>query len=170
MEEFRKRLQEGLFKAIQAENEGYHFYMMAARSAEDSRAREMFTLLAEEEESHMRFLKKQYKAIIDTGSLDREIKLGAPRKLIGPSPIFTDSFKNRVGSAGFEMSALSIGIQLELNSIEFYRAEAEAAEDETVKGFYTELTEWESGHYQTLLKQHDSMKEEYWHSAGFAPF
>jgi rubrerythrin len=68
------------------------------------------------------------------------------------------------------MSALSIGIQLELSSEQFYRQEAEAAEDPAVVKFFTELAEWESGHYHALLKQQESLKEEYWSKGGFAPF
>jgi rubrerythrin len=65
---------------------------------------------------------------------------------------------------------LSIGIQLELNAIEFYRAQSSITQNEQVKKFYSELADWEVGHYQILLKQHDYLKEDYWHSAGFAPF
>jgi len=42
------------------------------------------------------------------------------------------------------MSALSIGIQLELGAVHFYRAEAAAATDASVTAFYEELALWES--------------------------
>ena len=68
------------------------------------------------------------------------------------------------------MSALSIGIQLELDAMNFYKAQADAAEDDVVRGFFHELAEWETGHYQALLTQQGELKEDYWAAGGFAPF
>ncbi len=165
-----ERIKEGLFKAIQAEDEGYSFYRMAAGSSADPKGREIFQKLAEDELLHMDFLKKQLKAFTETGEADRNASLGTATEYLGESPIFSQGFKQRIGDAHQEMSALSIGIQLELNAIKFYKAEAGAVEDETVKKFYSELADWESGHYHALLKQYDSLKEDYWNAAGFAPF
>ena len=44
-----KRVSEALNKAMQAENEGYHFYQMASSNTQDSKGREVFQQLAEEE-------------------------------------------------------------------------------------------------------------------------
>ena len=165
-----KSLIEALVKAIQAEIEGQNFYMMSARSTDDQKGKEIFTQLAAEETEHAAYLKGQYKSIIETGAPDKTLKLGSRLQLTGSSPIFSAKIKSRVKDAHYEMTALSIGIQLELNAIKFYKEQAEAAEDATVKQLFTELADWESGHYHALLKQLDYLQEDYWNAAGFAPF
>ena len=56
-----------------------------------------------------------------------------------------------------------------MGSLSFYRQEAEAASDPIIKGFYTELAEWESGHYHALLRQQEALKDGYWSAGGFSP-
>jgi rubrerythrin len=68
------------------------------------------------------------------------------------------------------MTSLSIGIQLEADSMKFYRSESEATDDPEAKQFFSELAEWESGHYNALLRQYEELKEDYWSSGGFSPF
>lgn len=165
-----ERIKEGLFKAIKAENEGFNFYTMAANSTEDPKGAHTFKKLAGDELTHLEFLKQQYASFIETGRPSEKIMLGPPTEYTGFSPIFSENFRERIDDAHQEMSALSIGIQLELNAVRFYKVEAEAVSDVIVKKFYTQLSEWESGHYHALLKQYDSLKEDYWHAAGFAPF
>ena len=170
MDAATKRMTDGLAKAIQAEADGYHFYMMVTRSTSDPKGREVFHTLAQEELDHMRFLKEQYKALMETGKPDSNATLGARADLSGMSPIFSEQIQTRAKEAHFEMSALSIGVQLELSSIQFYKAEAEAASDSTVRDFYTELVDWETDHYRALLRQQEALKEDYWTESGFSPF
>jgi len=170
MDEATKRSAEGLLKAIQLEVDGQHFYRMAAKSTADPKGREVFERLAEEEQEHLSFLRTQYKSILETGAPNEEVKLGPQADLSGASPIFSDQIQARLQDAHYEMSALSIGIQLELSAIKFYRAEAAAVTEPTVGSFYTELAEWESGHYSALLRQQEMLKEDYWHAGGFYPF
>jgi rubrerythrin len=68
------------------------------------------------------------------------------------------------------MSALSIGVRLELYSMSFYKKQSEESPDPFVKRFFGELAEWEAGHYHALLKQLDALKDFYWEAAGFSPF
>ena len=170
MNEKNESVAEGLFEAMQAESEGYHFYLMAARSTQDPKGRRVFESLANEELEHLRFLQAQYKSVMDTGMPDGSVLLGKRGELPGPSPIFSEGIKSRVNEAHFEMSALSVGIRLELSSEKYYRDRSEKASDPVVRGFYGELAEWEAYHYQTLLRQQEALKEEYWASGGFSPF
>jgi rubrerythrin len=165
-----ERLLEGLKKAIQTEVDGYYFYQMAADTMSDSKGRELFRKLAEEELAHKQFLERQYKSIKETGKADKSVSLGDKTDLSGDNPIFSEDLKKRIGDAHYEMTALSIAIRLELNSIQHYKAEAEAAEDEDVKDFFMELVDWETGHYDALVRQDEALKEDYWNAAGFAPF
>jgi rubrerythrin len=166
----KKRVTDGLKQAIQAEIDGYHFYMMAARSTDDTKGREVFESLAQDEKEHVRFLSLQYDAFMEKGAPDPTATLGKRAELQGTSPIFSDQFRQRIAGAHYEMSALSIGISLELSAVNFYKEQAALSQDETVQTFYTELADWESGHYQALLKQQESLKEDYWSGGGFSPF
>lgn len=170
MDKATKRIAEGLLKAIQSEVDGQHFYRMAAKSTTDPKGREVFERLAREEEEHERFLKAQYESVLETGAPNEEVRLGPQADLSGASPIFSPGIRERLGEAHYEMSALSIGIQLELSAIKFYKAEADAVGDPTVRSFCSELAQWESGHYNALLRQQEMLKEDYWHAGGFYPF
>ena len=68
------------------------------------------------------------------------------------------------------MTALSIGIQLELSSVNFYAGEARDATVAEAKAFYEKLASWERGHLSALQRQADELKEEYWTEGHFWPF
>ena len=165
-----EQLAAGLQAAMRAEHQGYHFYTMAMKTTEDEKGRDIFSQLAEEEKEHLAFLRKQYKSIVETGLPNTTVDLGKPLDLSGASPIFSDRIRARLGSAHFEMTALSVGIQLELDAVRVYTRFADDAAVPAVEKFYRELAEWERGHYKALLAQEESLKEDYWSGNGFAPF
>lgn len=170
MDEATKRMAEGVLAAMRAETEGHHFYLMAARSTGDAQGKEVFEQLAHEELDHFEFLKKQYGALVKTGAPDGEAKLGSRLELRGDSPIFSSSLRNRLGEAHFEMTALSVGIQLELSAQTFYRKQGKEASNDAVRAFFEELAQWEAGHYEALYSQQESLKEDYWAGSRFSPF
>ena len=68
------------------------------------------------------------------------------------------------------MTALSVGMQLESSGMQFYEGQAGAASDQVVKQFFHELAEWESSHYQTLQRQFDLLKADYFGESGLPEF
>jgi len=170
MDKATERILEGLHKAIEAEAAGYHFYMMAARNTDDEQGREIFEKLADEEVDHLKFLKAHHKSFLANGTPDENAVLGKPLELSGTNPIFSSRLRERVKESHYEMSALSIGVELELNAVTFYKGEANAVGDPVVKEFYEHLAEWETGHYNALMKAKDELKEDYWSDGGFSPF
>jgi bacterioferritin (cytochrome b1) len=164
-----KVILEGILTAMKAEHEGFHFYSMAAQNTKDEQGREVFNQLAEDERQHLDFLKAQYAAMREKGMPDQSVSLGEKWVPTGSSPIFSDSLKRRVKEAHFEMTALSIGIQMELDAVKHYRKLSEEAADAFVKRFFLQLSDWESTHYQALLNQQDSLQEAYWSGNGFSP-
>jgi len=164
-----QRILDGLMKAMQAEVDGHNFYKMAANSAEDEKGKEVFKALAQDEVEHYVFLKAQYDSFLKNGKADTTVSLGKPSQS-ADSPIFSESFRSRLTEAHYEMTALSIGVQLEESAIKFYQKEAGAASDPIVKKFYTELAAWEETHHRRLLKQQQELTEDYWHAGGFYPF
>lgn len=164
------RLQEALRKAIEAEIEGQYFYGMAALSTEDGKGKEVFEWLASEEFHHAEFLKAQLRSLTDRGVVDTTLALGNPRRLADPYPIFSEEIKARSADAHYEMTALSVGVQLEENAIRFYKEQALAAPDQAMKKFFLELADWESGHYSALLRQQELLRDSYWTENRFSPF
>jgi rubrerythrin len=165
-----EKILKGLKEAITAEGDGYNFYMLAAENTSDEKGKEVFQMLAREEGDHIKYLRTQYESILNDGVPNSGIKLPKRKEFEGASPIFSSGLKSRIKDAHMEMSALSIGIQLELNAIKHYRDQAEIAEDPTIKDFFMELVEWESGHYELLSRQQEYLKEDYWAAGGFSPF
>jgi rubrerythrin len=143
---------------------------MAAKSTEDKKGREIFLRLAEEEMEHVDFLKKQFTSVIENGEPDAAALLEMPSDLSALSPIFSENLHNRIRDAHFEMTALSVGIHLELNSSDFYSKAASEAEDPVVQRFYKVLAKWELGHYRALVAEQETLKKDYWYQNGFMPF
>ena len=170
MDDATEALLSALETAIHAEVEGHFFYSMAARNTEDRKARAVFEHLAADEAHHARFLEDQHEAVRTTGTTNREAYLGETPAFEGPHPIFSDELVARAETAHYEMTAISIGVQLELSAIEFYRKQAEAASDPDVVGLFERLAAWESVHYHALLKQQDAVKGDYWDKGRFSPF
>ena len=165
-----KRLLNGLKKAIEFESSGHYFYLMAAESMKDSKGKKLFKKLADEEMEHKKFLETQFNAILKTGKPDTKAELKSGIDLSGDNPLFSDGLRKRIKDAHFEISAVAIAINLELNSIKHYQAEVKAAKEPKVKKFYQTLVKWETGHYDALVRQDKELKETYWEQAGFAPF
>ena len=169
-ERAEKTVLEGLLSAMRAEHEGFHFYSIAARNTEDEKGKAVFSQLADDEREHLAFLKAQYASMQESGAPDQTVMLKddkwAPK---GSSPIFSDGLKSRVKDAHFEMTALSIGIQLELDAVKHYKQLSDEAENAFVKRFFLQLSEWESTHYQALLDQQQDLQESYWAGNGFSP-
>ncbi len=157
-----------LTNAIRAEVEGHSFYLMAAKTTVDALGKQVFERLAAEELDHAAFLRSQYDSIRESGTA-APVRLGIPAVPAG-SPIFSADIRKRIAQAHFEMTALSVGAQLEQTAMTFYAAQADTATDPEVARFFRELADWERGHYRTLVAQLDSLREEFWASNQFSPF
>jgi rubrerythrin len=168
MDPATRAIAEGLQQAIKSEIDGHHFYKMAARSTTDEQGRQVLEALASDEMEHVRFLRLQYESVLRTGLPDEKARLAARADLSGG--IFSADLLSRARDAHYEMSALSIGIQLELGAVELYSQQARAAPHPTIRAFFEELADWERGHYNALLQQQEALKEDYWSGAGFSPF
>ncbi len=160
-----------LGEAIKAELAGNAFFLMAGQTATDPRAKEVFEQFAADEMVHARTLRALYESAVNAGRLDPDVKL--PQMALVPdaaNPIFSPGFKARLGDAHFEVTALSIGIQLEQDSMAFYRKHAQQTDEPVIRDLFNDLYEWEKTHYRALSTQLDAIKEDYWHENKFTPF
>lgn len=155
--------------AMQTELEGVEFYKLAASRMKDPGAREMFRSLAKDEADHHRILKERYKNLFKRTSTKPPGK-SARGRLIFKSPVFSKAFLASKKKKHFEMSALSVGVLLEQNSIDFYRGQQQKTKDPGDKKFFGDLAEWEGDHLRALIAQRQFLQREIFASARFEPF
>jgi rubrerythrin len=160
---------QGLKIAIEAELTGHQFYKNAAKSTSDPMGKETFTRMADEEMGHFNYLRHQYKSVLEKGDYDFSKKLLKKEYKHAENPIFSDEIKNRIKDSHFEVSALTIGMKLELDAVNFYRSCAQKAQSEEVKQFYNELAEWEQDHYRAFEGALIMLKEDYFQANNFVP-
>jgi rubrerythrin len=165
----RDQLLAGLKEAILTEQTGVQFYTVAAANTTDVKGREVFQQLARDEAEHLQWLRRQYGHIVE-GTPWEEIKPAFHMDLPGPSPIFSDDLRSRIGEAHWEMTALSVGLALEEATVIRYRRLAQAVDQPEARQFFDALAKWEESHAEALSRQSNLLKESYWDEAGFAPF
>jgi rubrerythrin len=170
MDQAQREMMDGLKQAMQAERHGQAFYQMAAANTADPTGKQVFAQLAREEQQHFEFLATHYRSLLETGVPAASAKLDPHGAISGSSPIFSESLRARIKEAHFEMSALAIAVQLELNAVTHYRQQAEKATVAEVKRFYQQLADWESSHYHAFLAQQQALQEDYWQQNGFERF
>ncbi len=155
-----------LIDAMEIELNGIELYKTASQKTDDRQAQQVFDFLSKEEIKHFKVLKSNYDAL-ERGEYV-EIKLGGENPL--NKSIFSDEFKRNLLGKSYEFSAISTGLLLEKNSLEFYREHKEKAEDLKIKDLFAELEKWETAHYKMLLNEYNDLKEQYWEVNNFFPF
>jgi len=169
MEDKKKDILEGLKVAMEAELTGHAFYENAAQSTTDPKGKETFSQMAREELRHFQSLRHQYQAVLEHGAYDPSVKLDKQTLSHAKNPVFSEALKNRIKDAHFEVSALTIGMKLELDAMNYYRSCAEKARQEEAKLFFTQLAQWEEDHYRAFQNQLDMLKEDYFQANNFVP-
>jgi rubrerythrin len=162
-----EKVLDGLKIAMEAELTGHQFYKAAYKNTKDPKGKDTFSRMADEEMGHFNYLRHQYQSILKSGKYDFTKKLLKSRKESGP--IFSKEIRNRIKTSHFEVSALTIGMKLEMEAAGFYRKCAAQAATPAAKKFYTELAEWEQGHYDSFKNQLELLKEEYYAANHFVP-
>jgi rubrerythrin len=169
MDKQTEEILQGLKIAIEAELTGHEFYKNAAKSTSDPMGKETFKRMAEEEMGHFNYLRHQYQSVLEKGDYDVSKKLMKKEYSHAKNPIFSEEIKNRVKESHFEVSALTIGMKLELDAVNFYRSCAQKAQSEDAKQFYNELAEWEQDHFLAFEGALNLLKEDYFQANNFVP-
>jgi rubrerythrin len=162
-----EKILNGLKIAMEAELTGHQFYKAASKNTKDTKGKETFSRMADEEMGHFNYLRHQYQSILKTGKYDFTKKPLKSHKKGGP--IFSKEIRNRIKTSHFEVSALTIGMKLEMEAAGFYRKCSAKAATPAAKKFYNELAEWEQDHFQSFKNELDLLKEEYFAANHFVP-
>ncbi len=153
--------------AIMTEMQGYELYKGAAERTTDPEARRMFQLLADEEENHSRMLHEQFKSLMQSHvfAAPPKVEEGEGFETLVADPKWRKSL--RFGN--MELSAVSIGSNLEARAIAFYKKCAETTQDPEGRKVFEWLVLWEEDHLKWMQTLEDELKERYWADQGFSP-
>lgn len=151
---------EALRQAIRLEQDGYKFYMGAAERTADSRGREMFLSLADDEELHLRIVQDQYEALsagqgwvssaeaLELKPVDLDKPLFPPEK---------EALEKAIDSKASDTDALLFALQIENESYELYRKAVTETADPTGKAMYQFLASQERTHFEILMLNYEHL-------------
>jgi rubrerythrin len=163
------RATEILKNAILLEKRGQAFYSKVAAQASGEAVKKFFTLMAEEEVSHVKILSEQFKSY----STHKKFKPAAYQgqgEFKTASDILTHDLKKQISAADYEAAAIAAAMAMEKNAIQIYSSRAAEAQDPDEKALYDWLAKWETAHLNFLAKLDKELTEEIWHDNRFWPF
>ena len=159
-----------LKEAILLEQRGRAFYSNIAAQTQSEAVKRLFTMIADEEQEHIRFLSEQYRyyqkhnffmsVALQTGDTPDEVA----------KSVLTAEMKSQISAAGYEAAAISAAMDFEAKAVELYSSRSESATDSNEKALYKMLADWERGHHQWLARIDKDLREEIWYDNNFWPF
>jgi len=158
-----------LKNAILLEKRGEAFYREVAEQTENKAVGEFFSLMAAEEENHIRILSEQFISFKE----NRQFKPGnymGKTACDGASEILNTDLQKKISSAGFESAAIGAAIFMEESAVSLYSDQAGKAEDPEERKLYDWLADWERGHLRILLDMDRQLTEKIWNDNQFWPF
>lgn len=159
-----------LKEAILLERRGKAFYSNAAATTKSDAAREIFTMMSEEEDEHIKYLSNQFAHFVKTD----EFLAPEPPKYDDHEAIamkvLSEDFKKQVDAASYEAAAIAAAMDFELRAVKVYSDRALASTDPKEKELYRILADWEKGHHELLKRLNDELKEQVWNDNQFWPY
>jgi len=143
--------------AIKMEESGIGFYQKAEEKTSYPLAKKMFLSFAEDEKRHLTVLKKIL-TDLKFSDLDQFFAERPRQKIENIFRKVKNEIKERITANPDELEALKIGIDMELESVQFYQTALEKSEDNLQKAFLRRLVEEEKEHLQMLQNTHSYLK------------
>lgn len=159
-----------LKEAILLEKRGKAFYSSIASQTKSQAVRKIFGMMADEEDEHIKFLSRQFKAYTSNHAFVKpEAHEEDPNEEI-VMQVLTDDLKKEITAASFEAAAISAAMDFETRAVKIYSERAAEATDPMEKETYEMLARWESGHHKWLHRMNEDLKEQIWSDNSFWPF
>lgn len=157
MSEISPQIKDAIKGAILLEINGRKFFNHAADITNNERGKKMFRFLADEEVRHLEVFGKLFSKILGGEDWKNYVD---KKEMTGEAPL-VEKLKQRIkGAKGKgESEALSIGMQLEREAIEFFNNAAENTDDLKAKKIFKEVSDEEKFHYDLLQAQYDSVTQ-----------
>lgn len=140
--------------------EGIKFYEMSAKEFEQTDAGKIFKSLADQKNEHKNYLENLYKQI--KGQEAEEVKVAS----INEDNKAWESVK--IPDSSMAVSVLSVAMNLENRSIDFYKKAISATKNEKIAKLFDELIYWEQFQYDQLKGQYEVHKDEWWSDQMFS--
>jgi rubrerythrin len=157
-------------KAIILEHRGKALYQSVTPETASNGVKDLFNMLAEEEDNHIEVLNRQYRSISRGGKFDAHGVAGL--SLGGDSVaarVLTEKIVNEISGASYEAAVISAALEFEKKAVEFYAQHAEKAESEEEKKVFLWLADWEKDHMSMLARIDKELMEKIWFDNSFWP-
>ena len=155
--------------AILMERRGKEFYNTVANQTKDENVRNIFALMAKEEQLHIDQLSEHFRTYQENGKFDKMVIAKQEKDTIAKM-ILNPAIKKSISAASFEAAAISAAIDMENKAIEVYSERAKESKDRNEKDLYLWLTDFERGHHKLLNDLNQELMEEIWNDHHFWPF
>jgi rubrerythrin len=153
-----------LKNAMRGELDSINVYQNALSNTTNNEVQNFFRNMIEEEQRHYNYLLEYYKSISKEEDL-QELDIKETTNYI-----FSDSFKQQIGSNQILFSAISVATLLEKNAFKFYQTAAKQTDDRILKEFFEKMANWEKQHYDDLIEIAEEAEITYWQQNRFEPF
>jgi len=155
--------------AILMEMRGFAFYTKVAEQTNDNDIRNVFSIMAQEENMHIKYLSEQFSNYEKNKSFGHTPVTDSSGAGI-TNLILSEEIKNKISAAGYEAAAISAAIDMEKKAIEVYSKQAEISTDPNEKNLYKWLADWEQGHLKILSELDNELRDKIWYDNHFWPF
>jgi len=148
-----------LERAMAIEEIGYNFYQRAVRVAQDTRTKDVFSTLAEDEHKHHDLIKRQYDSLSEGGEWLASDNI-EPVAINLDQPLFPQSkqaLENIVNPEVSEREALLFGLDIEIKSYDLYRKATSETGADLGRQVFEFLAAQEMGHANTLMMRYDAV-------------
>ena len=159
-----------LKEAILLEKRGKAFYSTVAEQSRSQAAKKIFSMMAEEEDEHIKFLSKQFKAYTTDKKFVKPDQYEEDPNEETVIKILSEDIKKEITAASFEAAAISAAMDFETRAVKIYSDRAKEATDPLEIETYQMLADWESGHHKLLHRLNEDLKEQVWNDNSFWPF
>ena len=153
MSESKTNVAEVLKTAIRAEEDGFKFYDLVSKKAQNEDAKRKLEHLRDDEVRHKKTLVEIYKKHVggEIGEL--------PEKGLS---VLRDVFRNgRVESLDSEMQFINLAIEAELAATKYYKEQRDLVDDPEFRAIFDALAEEEHGHYELLMAEREALSGNY---------
>jgi rubrerythrin len=143
-----------LVRAMINEQDGYEFYMEAAKRVKDEKGKAMFRSLASDETEHLRILQAEHGKVAAGQSF---ADLAAAREELPAKSELTlfpekSELNRMLRGATNDEQALKVALEFELKGYKMYEAAAQKASDKNAAEVFSYLAHQENQHYALIDK------------------
>ena len=159
-----------LKEAILLEQRGKAFYSTIAAQTKSEAVRQVFSMMADEEDQHIAFLSLQFSHYDKHKTFTENTAHIEDPSEEAVMQVLSEDMKKQISAASFEAAAIGAAMDFETRAVNLYAGRAESATDENEKATYHMLADWERGHHKWLMRIDKDLREQVWYDNNFWPF